>query len=49
MAKPIQPTPILDGEDAKQFLQQTNNVRYSAEKEQFLKECDEVYQSTQKK
>ena len=41
MAKAIKPTPILEGEDKKLFLQSLK-VSYSAEKEKFLNECKEI-------
>lgn len=49
MARPIEPTPILYGEDAERFLEDLNNLKYSEKKERFLKECDEVYKKVTKK
>lgn len=46
MARPIQPTPILEGEDAKRLLQDIANVKYSSKKQKFLDECREVYKKT---
>ena len=43
MARPIQPTPLLCGEDKEIFLKQTENISYDADKEKFLKECDRVF------
>jgi len=48
MARPIEPTPTLYGEDAKRLLKSVENLRYSAKKEKFLKECDEVFKKVQK-
>ncbi|MDO8554266.1 MAG: hypothetical protein Q7S22_05640 [Candidatus Micrarchaeota archaeon] len=45
MAKPIESTPILKGEDAKRFYEETENaeVNPSFKKAQFIKECIELY------
>jgi hypothetical protein len=48
MARPIEPTPILSGDDAKRFMKSIENLRYSSKKEKFLRECDEVYRSVKK-
>jgi len=48
MARPIQPTPILEGEDARRLLRDMANVKYSAKKQKFLDECREIYQKTLK-
>ena len=48
MARPIQPTPILEGEDARKVLEQMNSVTYNPEKQKFLDECREIYQKTLK-
>ncbi|MBI2137165.1 hypothetical protein HYU12_01455 [Candidatus Woesearchaeota archaeon] len=40
MAKMINPTPILDGEDKRKFLQALQ-VSYDSKKEKFLNECRE--------
>lgn len=48
MAKPIEPTPILEGEDAKRFLEDLNSLKYSKEKERFLKDCANVFKSVKK-
>jgi len=42
MAKPLEPTPILEGEDRKQFLKDFLSVEYNENKEKFLKECDNL-------
>jgi hypothetical protein len=49
MARPIEPTPILKGTDKELFLKDIENVKYSPEKEKFLKECDEIYRIVSKK
>ena len=48
MARPIEPTPILEGEDARNVLELMNSVTYSEEKQKFLDECRQVYQKTMK-
>ena len=48
MARPIEPTPILEGEDAEQLLKEVNSTSYSKEKEKFLNECKEIYNKTQR-
>jgi len=48
MARPITPTPILTGEDKDRFLRSIENLRYSAKKERFLRECDRVFESVKK-
>lgn len=49
MAKPINPTPVLKGEDKERFLKDIENASYSSKKEQFLKECDDVFKAITKK
>ncbi|MFH1247270.1 MAG: hypothetical protein V1644_02720 [Candidatus Micrarchaeota archaeon] len=46
MAKPIEPTPILKGEDAKRFYEELENAEAnpSITKSQFVKECISLYQ-----
>ncbi|MEK6939540.1 MAG: hypothetical protein AABX31_02325 [Nanoarchaeota archaeon] len=46
MARPIQPTPILKGKDAKKVLELMNSVTYSKEKQKFLDECRQIYKKT---
>lgn len=48
MARPIQPTPILEGEDAERLLQEIANAAFSPEKQKFLDECREIYAKTKK-
>jgi hypothetical protein len=43
MAKPIEPTPILEGEDKSKFLSDLSSLKYDEKKEKFLKECDEIF------
>ncbi|MBI5159619.1 hypothetical protein HY992_05870 [Candidatus Micrarchaeota archaeon] len=45
MAKPIEPTPILRGENAKKFYKDLENAESSPsfEKAKFVKECIELY------
>ena len=46
MARPIEPTPILEGEDARKVLELMDSVIYSEEKQKFLDECRQVYRKT---
>ncbi len=46
MARPIQPTPILEGKDARKVLELMNSVSYSEKKQKFLDECREIYRKT---
>ena len=48
MALPIQPTPILYGEDARRLLEEIKNHKYDPEKEKFLKHCDLVFETIMK-
>lgn len=48
MARPIEPTPILKGEDAKKLINDVNSASYSEEKQNFLNECRDVYNKTKK-
>ena len=45
MAKPIEPTPILKGEDAKNFYEDLERADSSPslKKAQFIKECIDLY------
>jgi hypothetical protein len=45
MAKPIEPTPILRGEDAKRFYEDLDRTESnpSPKKASFIKECVEIY------
>lgn len=46
MAKPIEPTPILKGEDATRFYKELESAELNPnpEKAKFIKECVELYQ-----
>jgi len=48
MAKPIEPTPILEGDDAKRFIQDLKREEEnpSPERVKFLKKCIETYKKT---
>lgn len=48
MARPIEPTPILEGDDARKVLELMNSVTYSEEKQKFLDECRQLYRKTMK-
>ncbi len=48
MARPIEPTPILEGEDAIRLLRDANSVNYDQSKEKFLRECAETFNKTKK-
>ena len=43
MARPIEPTPILEGKDAGRFLRDLASLKYSEKKEKFLNECRDVF------
>lgn len=49
MARPIQPTPILEGKDARKVLELMNRATYSKKKQRFLDECREIYKKTMTK
>jgi len=46
MAKPIEPTPILEGKDAEMLLKEVAEARFDPVKEKFLKECDDIFNKT---
>ncbi len=48
MAKPIQPTPILEGKDAERLWNEVDDSRYDANKQKFLDDCKAVYNKIQK-
>lgn len=48
MAKPIEPTPILEGENAIRLLKDVDSASYDKNKEKFLKECADIYNKTKK-
>lgn len=49
MARPIEPTPILRGEDAKEFLKDLNETKPSPAVYQRLEECERLYEDFQAK
>lgn len=49
MARPIQPTPILEGKDAERLMEQMDRVTYDEKKQKFLDDCREIYKKTIKK
>ena len=48
MARPIEPTPILEGKDAERLLNEVANATFSPKKQRFLDECREIYAKTKK-
>lgn len=46
MARPIEPTPILEGEDAKRLLKSVDEARFDPNKEKFLEECRQIHAKT---
>ena len=46
MAKPIEPTPVLEGKDAEEFLKLTKKeeLEVNQKKATFLHECFDIYQ-----
>jgi hypothetical protein len=49
MAKPIEPTPVLKGKDAKRLLKSVSERIHDPEKEKFLRACDDTYQKLSQK
>ena len=49
MARPIEPTPILEGKDAERLINDMKSASYSEKKQQFLDECREIYKKTTNK
>lgn len=47
MARPIEPTPVLKGEDAKRLLAQVMNPDRSPKKQAFMRQCDSTYRKYQ--
>lgn len=43
MAKPIEPTPTLKGEDAKRFFDSIEKAKYDPRKEEAINEARRVY------
>jgi hypothetical protein len=48
MAKPIEPTPVLEGKDTLRLINEVNSASYSEKKAKFLEECTETYKKTKK-
>lgn len=48
MAKPIEPTPVLEGKDAERLLEEVANATFSQKKQIFLDECRAIYAQTRK-
>ena len=50
MAKPIEPTPDLEGKDAERFLKDMGRSEtiHNTNKEKFLGKCEELYKKTVK-
>ncbi|MBI3032575.1 hypothetical protein HYY69_03810 [Candidatus Woesearchaeota archaeon] len=46
MSKPIEPTPILEGNDAEKLLKDISSVKYNHHKQKFLEECKMIYSKT---
>lgn len=44
MAKPIEPTPVLQGADAERFVRETFGAKYSAERERLNEEAKRIFQ-----
>jgi len=49
MAKPIEPTPILRGKDAKRLVKSVTHPVRDRKKETFLKACDSTYRKLSQK
>jgi len=48
MARPINPTPTLKGEDIERFAKEIENVRHDPKKEKFLEESDKVFKAVKR-
>ncbi|MBI5002287.1 hypothetical protein HZC31_02795 [Candidatus Woesearchaeota archaeon] len=48
MARPIEPTPVLEGKDAERLLEEVANATFSQKKKTFLDECMAIYAQTKK-
>lgn len=48
MARPIEPTPILEGEDAERFMKDLEEAetKPNPKKKAFLNECRDIYNNT---
>ena len=49
MARPIQPTPILKGNDAKSFLKDVSETKPTPTAYRNLERCERIYESFQAK
>ncbi len=49
MAKPIEPTPILHGKDAKNFLKDFDSTKLTPSVEKNLERCERLYTHFQNK
>jgi len=49
MARPIQPTPTLKGNDAKVFLEDLDNTKPTPAVYQYLEKCQRLYEVFQAK
>ena len=43
MARPIEPTPVLEGKDAEKLIKEVNSASYNKDKQNFLDECRDTY------
>jgi hypothetical protein len=49
MAKPIEPTPVLKGEDAKRLIRSVTKRVPDPKKEDFFRACDDTYRKLSQK
>jgi|GEM_PF-4615523 len=49
MAKPIEPTPVLENKDAKAFWDSLQNTKFDQKKESFLEQSKAVFKHFSKK
>jgi hypothetical protein len=49
MAKPIEPTPVLRGKDAKRLITSVKKAVHDPKKEDFLRACDATYRKLAQK
>ena len=47
MARPIEPTPVLKGDDARRFLAQVKSPDRTPKKKAFMEQCDSTYRKFQ--
>ncbi|MBI2652856.1 hypothetical protein HYX00_05300 [Candidatus Woesearchaeota archaeon] len=48
MARPIEPTPVLEGKDAEKLIKEVNSASYNEDKQKFLDECRDTYKKTKR-